>query len=260
LAALLNVGHRGAAAYAHENTAASFDMAIKCRADIIEFDLRRIADGTIVLFHDRYIRLQSGKRKAVSKARMSEMERFAGRSGFQLATFEEILRRFGQRIPMNIEVKIGGIEREIVTLLRKFPPAFEPTLSSFYPWILGRLQRIDNGFRTALIVGQSGINLLTRPMLGRLIPRLGISAMHLQDSIVSKGLVAYLKRAGVSVMVWTVDEPNAMRKLIRLGVDGIITNKPDILFAVCLEMSNGSGPYLSQTDNLIGKFAFTMRG
>jgi glycerophosphoryl diester phosphodiesterase len=258
--ALLNVGHRGAAAYAPENTAASFDMAIKCRADMIEFDLRRIADGNIVLFHDRYFRLQSGDRKAVSKARFAEMERYAARNNFKIATFEEILRRYGQMIPMNIEIKIGGLEREIVSLVRRFPPAFSPTISSFYPWILNRIRHIDDDIRTALIVGQNGINLLAKPMLGKLIASLDISAVHLQNSIISKSLLTSLRRARIAIAVWTVDKPEEMKKMIRLGVDNIITNKPDLLYDVCLEMTRGEKPLLIQTNRSIGRFVYSSRG
>ena len=257
---LLNVGHRGAAAYAPENTTASFDMAIKCRADMIEFDLRRISDGTIVLFHDRYFRLQSGARKAVSKARFAEIERYALRKGFKIATFEEILRRYGQIIPMNIEIKIGGIEKDIVHLLRKSPPFFKPTISSFYPWILNRIRHIDSNLRTALIIGQNGINLLAKPILWQLISRLGLSAVHLQDSLITKRLIASLRKAGVGIAVWTVDTPEEMRKMIRLGVDNIITNKPDILFDICREMTGEAKPILSPTNNQIGKFAYLARG
>lgn len=260
MTALFNVGHRGAAAYAPENTADSFDMAIKCRADMIEFDLRRTADGNIILFHNRYFRLQSGARKAVSKARFAEIERFAARNKYRIPTFEEILKRYGQMIPMNIEIKIGGLEREIVSLLRRFPPVFEPTISSFYPWILNRVRHIDDTIRTALIVGQSGIQLLTKPMMGKLIASLDISAVHLQDSIISKSLISSLRRAGIAIAVWTVDKPEEMKKMIRLGVESIITNKPDLLYEVCLEMSRGEKPLLIQTNNSIGRFAYANRG
>ena len=260
IARFINVGHRGAAAYAPENTIASFEEAITRKADMIEFDLRRTIDGSVVAFHDRYIKLSNGRKKAVSKVRIGELGRAIAHIGADLALFEEILIKFGRRIPLNIEIKIGGIEREVLFLLKKYPPAFEPTISSFYPWILKRYKRLDRNLKIALILGQEKIrkiNFLARPMVDKLVSGLGIKAIHLQETIVSRAVVDTLTRLGVSILVWTVDDPEKMRKLVKLGVDGIITNKPDILYKICSEMSLHEKPILHRVNGNMGRFAYT---
>jgi glycerophosphoryl diester phosphodiesterase len=254
------VGHRGASAYIHENTIVSFEEAIARRADMIEFDLRRTADGVIVLLHDRGIQEEAGQMRLVSKITYEELAAHAKNQGFELARFEEVLKSFGPRIPLNIEIKISGFEDEIVRLLRAYPPAFEPTLSSFLPWVVVRLKRLGN-FKTALIMGQGRmhkLNILERRIARHLGMGLGISSIHLQDSIVSEKVVNNLVKAGLTVFVWTVDDPEQMRKFIRMGVDGIITNKPDLLYEVCLEMADAREPILKRITNNFGKFAYAV--
>lgn len=257
----LNVGHRGAAAYAPENTIASLEEAILLRADMLEFDLRKTADGILVLCHDPVIKTARGVHSAISKMSFKELDIATKAQGYEVATFEEVLKIFGPRIPLNIEVKLGGFEHQIVEFLRRYPPAFEPTISSFYPWIMARIKLIDKNLRTALIVGQDSvrrINILARPIIERIISILRLDAVHIQESIVSSTMVEYLKQADVAVLVWTVDDPEQMRKLIGNNVDGIITNKPDILYEVCFELTKSERPPLKTISDAFGRFAYSV--
>ncbi len=261
MAKFYNVGHRGAAAYKPENTIASLEEAISRQADMIEFDIRRTADGVIVLFHNRGVRISPGHQKAVSKINFDELSEIAGAGGYELAKFEDVLKLLGPRIPLNIEIKTGGFEADIVRLLKTYPPAFEPILSSFFPWVLGRLKRIDSGLKTALILGRNRVhrlNILARPAVRRLVTTLGISSIHLDQRIVSSAAVDNLINSGVTVFVWTVDDPDDMRRFLRMGVNGIITNKPDLLYRVCLEMADAKEPILKRITNNLGRFAYAM--
>jgi glycerophosphoryl diester phosphodiesterase len=261
MAEFYNIGHRGAAAYQPENTVASLEEAIIRRADMIEFDIRRTADGLIVLFHNRDIKSRSGQRRAISKMNFAELAEIAAADGYELAKFEDVLERFGPRIPLDIEIKVSGFEADVVRLLGIHPPAYKPTLSSFYPWVVGRLKRFDKSLSTALILGRQRVHrfkILARPAIRRLITTLGISSIHLQDTIVSPAMVDNLAGSGVTVFVWTVDDPAEMRRFLRMGVDGIITNKPDLLYQVCLEMADAREPILKKITDNIGRFAYAM--
>jgi glycerophosphoryl diester phosphodiesterase len=255
-----NIGHRGASAYAHENTMASFEEAISRGADMIEFDLRRTSDGVIVVFHNKGIQLNTGQIEPISKIRYVDLQASAQNQGFEIPTFEDVLKSFGPRIPLNIEIKLGGLEKEVIRLLKEYPPAFEPTLSSFLPWVVICLKRSGN-FKTALIIGEGRIhklNILERRFARWMAGFLGISAIHLQDSIASQAAFTNLTQTGLAVVVWTVDEPEIMRRFLMMGVDGIITNKPDLLYGVCLEMSNSNEPILKKINNNSGRFVYAV--
>ncbi len=259
MAEFYNIGHRGAAAYQHENTIVSLEEAVKRGADMVEFDLRKTADDVIVLFHDTAVKTLSGEQKAISKISMEELAGIARTEGFEIALFEDVLKLFGSRICLNIEIKAGGIESNVVSMLHTYPPLFEPTLSSFFPWVVLQIRKIDPGLKTGLILGQDGVNrvnILTLPVVRKLISTLGIRALHLQDSIVNAELILNLKRSGLSAIVWTVDKREDMYRFIKMGVDGIITNKPDLLYEVCIDFVDAEGPMLVRSTDKLSKFIY----
>lgn len=255
----INVGHRGAAAYSHENTLASLEEGILRHADMLEFDVRRTADGILVLYHNWTVKTVSGKRKSISKITFPELREAARSRGFRLATFDEVLRSFGTRIPLNIEIKAGGYEADVMEMIQKYHLAYAPTLSSFFPWVIRRIKNLNGGTKTALILGQERVirlNIMARPVIERLVTTLGISAIHLQETIATASVIDKLSRLGVTVFVWTVDDPDRIRKLLKIGVDGIITNRSDVLYEICLEMANAREPILKKISSPIGKFAY----
>jgi glycerophosphoryl diester phosphodiesterase len=254
----LNIGHRGAAALARENTVASFRKAIACGADAIEFDVRKTIDGVLVLFHDRTITTEKGRRP-VSTLTFDELTGAAALWSYTIPTLEEILRGFGDRIPMFIEIKARGFEVEVVSALKKFKPAFPPMISSFLPWIVGRIKALDENLDTGLIFGRERtyrLGLFTRPVLRRMIKSLAINSIHLEESQVNPRLVGRLVDNGLKIFVWTVDNEDSMRKLIYNRVNGIITNKPDLLRTVCSEMADSEEPILRKTAGEPGRFTY----
>ncbi|OGC90369.1 MAG: hypothetical protein A2W25_02115 [candidate division Zixibacteria bacterium RBG_16_53_22] len=254
----LIIGHRGAAAYAHENTIASLEEAISRHADMVEFDVRGTADGILVLHHDRTIKTEIGRRP-VSKLSFNQLQEAARLNGFAVAKFADIVKRFGPTIPVNIEIKVRGFAPEIVSILEKYRPAYPPVISSFFPWVLGRVKTLNGTLATGLIVGREQAHrfgFLGRPMLKLLAQNIGISSLHLQDSIIDSRKVKSAHDLGMRLFAWTVDDEQRMRALIGLGVDGIITNRPDLLYGVCVQMSSEKTPLIRKARDEEGKFVY----
>lgn len=228
----LNIAHRGASAEEHENTVASIDKAIDLGADMIEFDLRRTADGTIVLWHDERIQYSTGKTLPISKITVDELRRFSGENGFQLATFEEVLELFGSRAAFDIEIKEPGFEREVIDLLKERPPLFPPLISSFHPGIIRLIKRLDCSFRTGLVIGNNRIfrfGFIVENFLTGYVLRSRADSVHLNIKIASPLLINDLTELGYEIYIWTVNEPKDMQNYMALEVDGVITDKPDLL-------------------------------
>jgi glycerophosphoryl diester phosphodiesterase len=258
--AFLIIGHRGACAYSPENTAASIEEAIARGADMVEFDLRRTADGVIVLFHDRIVRPLSGGNIPVSRVTLDELSGIAKSRGYRLAVFEEILAEFGSRIPFDVEIKVRGFEEEVIRLLDKYPPAFEPVISSFVPGVVKKIKKLRPSLRTGLVLGYSRIpqlNILARPVIDRLITGREVDSIHLHRSLASGHVLRKLNAAGAEVYVWTVNDPREMKRFLGMGVNGIVTDKPDLLHGICREMAEVPQPVINEVRLNSGRFAYT---
>jgi glycerophosphoryl diester phosphodiesterase len=229
---VLVVAHRGASAYKYENTIESFEEAIAQKADMVEFDLRLTSDSKIILHHDPYILSIKGKKALIAKTSFHDLQTMAKDTGFELATFEDVLDHFGHRIKMNIEIKMNGFEETVLAQLRKYKIDNDPVISSFKKSVVNKFRQLDKNIKLGYIMGRSPANLLNikrNPALRKFINEKIITSVHLHKDIARKSNIKKLTAEGLSVYIWTVDDEDDYMKFINYGVAGIITNKPDRL-------------------------------
>jgi glycerophosphoryl diester phosphodiesterase len=241
----LNIAHRGASAAAPPNTLAAFEKAIDLGADGIEFDVHLSADGVPVVIHDATVDATtdgSGQVAEMTLAQLKQLDagsRFAPAfAGERIPTLEEVLETMGSRLLLNVELKStslwdSGLERAIVAQVKRHGLDERVLFSSFNPFSLWRIKRSAPHIPIGLLYVPSLPLPLYQVLLAALVPH---EACHPEHATVDARYVAWARRRGYRVNVWTVDEPDEMRRLIGLGVDGIITNVPDVLSQV-LEMS-----------------------
>lgn len=228
----LVIAHRGASAARPENTLAAYELAVSQRADMIEIDLHRTRDGAIVVTHDEQLAGLGGHGE-IAEATAEEVRSLDAGGGERVPLLEEVLDRFGARIPFNLELKRGtkaeydGLERatlESVVGRRLLPNML---FSSFYDPVLARLRALSEEARIGLLV--------SRRFPHRAVARaraLRAEALHPEDSLVTAALVDEAHDAGLAVYVYTVDDPAEMRRMLDLGVDGLFTNHPDRMRAL----------------------------
>jgi len=221
----LRIGHRGAAALAPENTLRSFDVAIACGVDLVEFDVLALGDGTLVLAHS---------------ADLAEPES-------DLPTLDEALAHLGghPRVGLHLDLKTEGREQAIVAALRRHGAAGRTLVTSYDPVSLRRLGDLEPDVRLGLSYpldrwGVARRRVLAPAALGalaamraslprRIGPRLaraGATVASLQYMVVTRAVVERCHALGAAVFAWTVDDPRIAARLARAGVDGIITNDP----------------------------------
>jgi glycerophosphoryl diester phosphodiesterase len=182
------VAHRGASREAPENTLAAFAKAIEIGADMIEFDVRRASDGTLVISHNR-----------VRKAAL-------------LPTLEDTLRLTQGRIQLDVELKEPGCEREAIELLLQYFPLSDFCITSFIASTLRETRAIHPGIRTGLIFAAWHPGVLSSDA--------DFLAPHSR-------LAARAEQIGKPLFVWTVDNPARTRRLFeRPLVEAIVTNNP----------------------------------
>lgn len=206
----LLLGHRGARAIRSipENTFASFDLALEHGCAGFEFDVRLTADGRAVLCHDPKV---GGIE--IARAMEGDLE--------GLPRFEEVLARYSRSAFLDIELKVAGLETQIRTLLREQAPARGYVVSSFVPEVLLDLGRFDASVPLGLICE-------SKDQLARW-PELPVSYVIPHWKLVNQDLIDRVHHEGRKLLVWTVNDKEAMLRLADWGVDGIISDDTELL-------------------------------
>ena len=206
----LLLGHRGARASSGvpENTFASFDLALEHGCNGIEFDVRLAASGTPVVCHDPKI----GK-LTVARAQASRLP--------QLPRLGKVLQRYGERAFLDIELKVQNLEPKVLAALHEYPPRHGYVVSSFLPEVVMEMEA-----RSAS--ASIGIICETLEQLARW-PELPVDYVIPHHSLVDEKLVREIKLAGLSLLVWTVNDAESMLRFARWGVDGIISDETQLL-------------------------------
>lgn len=224
----LVVAHRGASAAAPENTLEAFELAAALGADWVELDVRACAEGELVLCHDAT--LPDG-RAVGSLAR-------AGLPAGVCTLVEalDVCRRVG--LGVNVEIKclpdepdhdrVGEVTELVVALLDGHvrDAGESPVLvTSFDPRTIDRVRELTDG---AVATGWLLFDLRDRARTLERAADAGHVAVNPWDPLVDAELVAAAHAVGLAVNAWTVDDPARLAQLAELGVDGLITNVPDV--------------------------------
>lgn len=207
---MLLLGHRGSrtSRSVRENTFVAFDLALEHGCDGFEFDVRVSRDGVPVVCHDAKFR-----RLSISTTAASRLQ--------ELPSLKAVLERYSTRAFLDIELKISGMESRVLRLLSKHPPQQGFVVSSFLPSVLLELRRLDAQ------VSLAGICANTRQL--RRWRELPIQTVIAHQSLVTRRLLDDVHRVDMQLYVWTVNRASTMARLAKWGVDGIISDKTDVL-------------------------------
>jgi glycerophosphoryl diester phosphodiesterase len=228
----LVIAHRGASGYRPENTLPAYELAVEQRADMIEVDLHRTRDGAIVVTHDEAL-AGLGGRGEIAEASLAEVRALDAGGGARVPILDELLDGFGGRIALNLELKRAsggdypGLEEAALAALEARGLLGGTLFSSFYDPVLRRLRALSPAARLGLLVSRR----YPQGALER-ARALGAEALHPERPLVTRELVAAAHAEGLAVYVFTVDDPDDMRRLLDLGADGIFTNFPDRMRAL----------------------------
>lgn len=221
----LVIGHRGASADHPENTLAAFEGARAQGADWVELDVRRSADGVLVVHHDPSV--PGGG--VISATRHRDLPT-------SVPTLAEALAACA---PMGVNVEIKNSpdeagfdeERTIAALTLEVIAEVGTTpvlVSSFDLAVIDRVRALDPGVPTGYLV----LSTLDRHDALALCRDRGHGAVHPHDAFVDQTVVARCRAEGVALNVWTVDDPGRIAQLAAWGVDGVITNRPSLARSV----------------------------
>lgn len=212
-------GHRGAPAYAPENTLKSFQKAFECGATAIEFDVRVTADGVPVILHDESLERIAGIEKFVAEISFEELRKVKV-GGEKIPTLEEVLAFAKSKLAVDIEVKVPGVEEKVVDLVKKYDLIEKTLITSFIPGVLSRIKEIGPELRVGILSSEWDDEYLD------IASNLNAYALLPNYNFVDEKVVRKIKEKGYRLIVWTVNSVEDIRKMLSLGVDGIITDDP----------------------------------
>jgi glycerophosphoryl diester phosphodiesterase len=241
---VLNFAHRGASAAAPGNTLAAFRLAAEMGADGVELDVQLACDGEAVVIHGSMVDRTTNGQGAVREMTLAQLKELDAGSWFdpafageRIPTLQEVFGTIGHCLLVNVEIKslLGrsrGLEAEVVRLIEDGNLAHRVIVSSFNPLSLWRVKRLNPNIPTALLYAPHLPLFLRRAWLGPIVPH---EFRHPHCSMVDERFMAWARQKSYRVNVWAVNEPNEMRRLVALGVDGIITDRPDLLAEILAE-------------------------
>lgn len=206
----LLLGHRGTgcSALIEENSFAAFDTALAHGCDGFEFDVRVTGCGRAVTCHDAEVRGIT-----VARAETDQL--------LDLPILEDVLQHYGSKAFLDIELKVGGMESKVLTLLRQHPPEHGFVVSSFIPDVVLDLQLRSATIPTGIICEKPGQLTRTRS--------LGTEFVIVHHSLLDRELVQELHEVGKKIFVWTVNDRDMMLRHADWGVDGIISDDTQLL-------------------------------
>jgi glycerophosphoryl diester phosphodiesterase len=254
-------GHRGGSRLAPENTLAAFDRGVAEGVDGLELDVRLSRDGEVMVCHDATVDRTCDANGAVAALMSSELARvdagyrfspgdgshpFRG-AGLSVPTLREVLTRHpAHRFIVELKDNSRALATAAVDVVREVGALERVCFGSFQPEVIREVRRLvpevaTSGARDEVFWA------VTMSRVGILPPFRGYRALQVPEQrenvqVVTPSFVRAAHRAHVPVQVWVVDDADHIRRLLAWGVDGIITDRPDVAVRTVAEHARHTAP------------------
>jgi len=241
---VINLGHRGSPEVAPENTLPSFAAVLQQGAHGVELDVMLSKDGELVVIHDFTLGKTTTGAGLVKEHTLEELKQLDAGSWFgepfigtTIPALQEAIDRLPSTTLFNIEIKgenifTDGVEQAVIDAVVENGLLDRVIVSSFNPISLLRVRWADHRIPIALLYSPDLPVFLSD---GWFVPVLRPEALHPRYDMVDEAYMARAKNKGYRINVWTVNEAAEMKRLIDLGVDEIITDRPDLLRQILQE-------------------------
>jgi len=242
---VLAFAHRGGAYHPEleglENTLAAFKHAVALGYDYLETDVHVTSDGVLLAFHDSVLDRVTDQQGAIADLTLDEVRRALVGGREQVPTLAQLLDEF-PHARFNIDLKSDGAAAALATFVAERGAWDRVLVGSFSRKRLNEFRRLTGG-RVPTSAAPLEVALfrflpsgrLADLLTGRRVSALQIPHRRKHLTIANRGLVRRAHAAGRPVHVWTVDDPDEMRRLLDRGVDGIFTDRTDLLKDVLIE-------------------------
>jgi glycerophosphoryl diester phosphodiesterase len=245
----LNIAHRGGAKIGPENTLVGFQNGLSAGAEVLELDVHLTKDGELVVIHNNTVDDTTNETGLVREMTLQQLKQldagydfsydddkshpYRGK-GVVVPTMGEVYRAYPD-VPLNVEIKEtqDGIELKLWRAIEAAGAEDHTLVVAKKTSVIRRFREVSGG---QVATGASAPEMVTFIICSHLYPscplRHSYQALQVWKGVGTSGLIQAAHRAGIRVDVWTVDEEKDMRRFIDYGVDGIMSDRPDILNGV----------------------------
>ena len=240
--------HRGGTSSAPENTLPAFERAVELGFVHLETDVHLSADGVLMAFHDHDLRRTCGIDASIAELSARELDDVLVDGREPIPRMTDLLDRFPDA-RFNIDCKSDAAAGPLVQLVRDRELLDRVCIGAFSH---SRLIKIRALLGPRLITCMSPQEVARLRLAGRItgsaprvaqVPvRAGESAVGSRVTVVTERFLRAAHRRGIDVHVWTIDDPDEMHRLLDLGVDGIMTDRPEVLRDVLVERNQWFAP------------------
>lgn len=242
---VLAFAHRGGAYHPEieglENTLAAFRHACALGYDYLETDVHVTRDGVLLAFHDAVLDRVTDRTGPIRDLTLAEVRAARVGGHEQVPTLAELFAEF-PRCRFNIDLKSGDAVEPLAALIEEYAARDRVLVGSFSPRVINRFRRVTAGRvpTAAHPLEVLAFRLLPSGRLADRVTRGRVAALQVPHrrgrvTVATPGLVRRAHAAGKAVHVWTVDDPAEMRELLERGVDGLMTDRTDLLKDVLVE-------------------------
>ncbi|MCJ7623177.1 MAG: hypothetical protein MUO76_06715 [Anaerolineaceae bacterium] len=231
------IAHRGASAYAPENTIAAFKLAVDYRADAVELDAMLSQDGEVIVFHDVTVNRTTNGQGFVRDLTLEKLKKLdagcffsPGFTNERIPTLAEVLEAFGHILYINIELKnysspLDRLSEKVADIVKAHSLQDRVLISSFNPINLLKTRRILPHVPIALITMPGFFGKILE---SRLLQFISPQIIHPRFSNVDERFIHNQQKSGRRIHVWTVNTEEDLHYMFANNIDGVITDRPDL--------------------------------
>ena len=216
----LIIAHRGSSEEAYENSMDAFSLAVSQKADMIELDTHLTSDGVFIVHHNKRI-VYENKKYLISKTPLKDMEKLRLPNGESIPILEDVLSNLLSKIQFNIEIKCKIGKQDLENLLKRVgQDNSRIVVSSFRSDVMNELKSSEMEYKLAFLY------IIPSIISRRMSDKSSIHSLNAYHKLLSSRIVNRYHKKNKEVNAWTVNKEEHIKKLVILGVDGIITDHP----------------------------------
>lgn len=215
--------HRGASAHTDENTIEAIKLAHKMGADGCEIDVHVCKTGELIVRHDDALDSTTDRKGKIADLTLDEIKQATTKSGFQVPTLREVFAVIPKDKLLNVELKGVGSGHAFIS---RWEEIYQPLITAeqllFSSFRESEIIEIPEAFKIASFIDDPETDLDNIPTDGRY-------SIHMRGDVADEKSIPYFQEKGLKVYVWTVNNPEEMKRLMHQGADGIFTDDPRLL-------------------------------
>ena len=236
---IVKIAHRGFSAIAPENTMVAFQKALELNVDCVELDVHGTIDKKVVAIHDQTLNRTTNQTGFVNQQTLNRVRQAdAGRwfddkfTGEKIPTLTEALDLICPSAMAVVEVKDAAITDQVVKDIHRTNTSERVVVIAFDPIVLKQVRQLDSTLSTGFLLGGDSEHVDDVELAAQLVHRvlvMGVPLLNLSEKLITSLLAHEIKKRGVTLWTWTIDDLERMKEVVDSGVQGITSNQPQRL-------------------------------